>query len=91
MVNKEGFVELPIIGSILVDGLTLSEAESKIKTTATEYIKDPTVKVKLLSFKVTVLGEVVSPGIYYNYNVSFTILMRLVWQMVIQIFQILVR
>jgi polysaccharide export outer membrane protein len=74
MVNKEGFVELPIIGDILIDGLTLSEAESKIKLTATEYIKEPTVKVKLLSFKVTVLGEVVRPGIYYNYNVSFTIL-----------------
>lgn len=74
MVNKDGFVELPVIGDILVDGLTLAEAEAKIKIQATEFIKDPTVKVKLLSFKVTVLGEVGVPGIYYNYNVSFTIL-----------------
>lgn len=74
MVNKDGFIELPIFGEILVDGLTLAEAEAKIKLTASEYIKDPTVKVKLLSFKVTVLGEVSVPGIYYNYNVSFTIL-----------------
>jgi len=74
MVNKDGFIELPIIGIVHVDGLTLSEAEAKIKLKATEYIKEPTVKVKLLSFKVTVLGEVRVPGIYYNYNVSFTIL-----------------
>lgn len=74
MVNKDGFIELPIIGEILVDGLTLGEAESKIKLQASEYLKDPTVKVKLLSFKVTVLGEVVTPGIYNNYYVSFTIL-----------------
>jgi polysaccharide export outer membrane protein len=74
MVDKDGFIELPHFGKIMVDGLTLAEAESKIKITAGEYLKDPTVKVKLLSFKVTVLGEVATPGIYYNYNVSFTIL-----------------
>lgn len=74
MVNQDGFIELPIMGAIHVDGLTLAEAEAKIKLKASEYIKDPTVKVKLLSFKVTVLGEVRTPGIYYNYNISFTIL-----------------
>jgi polysaccharide export outer membrane protein len=74
MVDTDGFINLPIIGKIMVDGLTLAEAESKIKVQATEYIKEPTVKVKLLSFKVTVLGEVRTPGIYNNYNVSFTIL-----------------
>lgn len=74
MVDKDGFINLPIIGKILVDGLTLAEAESKIQIKAAEYIKSPTVKVKLLSFKVTVLGEVARPGIYYNYNISFTIL-----------------
>jgi len=74
MVDKEGFIDLPVIGKIHVDGLTLPEAESKIKLRATEFLKEPSVKVKLLSFKVTVLGEVVNPGIYFNYNVSFTIL-----------------
>jgi polysaccharide export outer membrane protein len=74
MVTKEGFIELPILGRIHVDGLTLPEAEEKIKLRATEFLKEPSVKVKLLSFKVTVLGEVNQPGIYYNYNVSFTVL-----------------
>jgi polysaccharide export outer membrane protein len=74
MVDTDGFIELPIIGKVLVDGLTLGEAESKIKLRASEYLKEPTVKVKLLSFKVTVLGEVQTPGIYNNYYVSFTIL-----------------
>lgn len=74
MVTKEGFIDLPIIGKIHVDGLTLPEAEEKIKFRAIEFLKEPSVKVKLLSFKVTVLGEVNRPGIYYNYNVSFTVL-----------------
>jgi len=74
MVDKGGSVNLPIIGEIHVDGLTIPEAEAKIKLRATEFLKEPSVKVKLLSFKVTVLGEVRTPGIYYNYNISFTVL-----------------
>jgi polysaccharide export outer membrane protein len=38
-----------------------------------DYVKDATVKVKLLSYKVTVGGEVKNPGIYYNYNKSINI------------------
>jgi polysaccharide export outer membrane protein len=74
MVDSGGFVELPILGKIHIDGLTIPEAEEKIRIRAIEFLKEPAVKVKLLSFKVTVLGEVKIPGIYYNYNVSFTLL-----------------
>lgn len=74
IVNNTGYIDLPVIGQILVDGLTIPEAESKIKLRASEFLKEPSVKVKLLSFKVTVLGEVSNPGIYYNYNISFTVL-----------------
>jgi polysaccharide biosynthesis/export protein len=74
LVNANGFIELPIIGRIHVDGLTLPEAEEKIRLRAIEFLKEPSVKVKLLSFKVTVLGEVTTPGIYYNYNISFNVL-----------------
>jgi polysaccharide export outer membrane protein len=36
-------------------------------------LKDVTAKVRLLNFKVTVIGEVISPGVYYNYNPEFTV------------------
>lgn len=73
-VDIQGFITLPIIGQVKVAGLTLSQAEEAIQEKADEYLNDATVKVKLLSFKYTVLGEVNSPGVYYNYNTVFTVL-----------------
>jgi polysaccharide export outer membrane protein len=73
-VNKNGYIHLPILGEIDINEMTESEAEAKIQQYADKYIKEAVVKVKLLNYKVTVLGEVKSPGVYYNYNNNFTVL-----------------
>jgi polysaccharide export outer membrane protein len=73
MVDPEGMVVLPAIGKIKVAGLTIRESEAKIKAKAEEYLKEVTAKVRLLNYKITVMGEVNSPGVYYNYNYEFTI------------------
>ncbi|NJN24881.1 MAG: sugar transporter [Cyclobacteriaceae bacterium] len=73
-VDKEGYIVLPVLGKINVEGMTLQDAEIRIKTKAMEYLKEATVKVKLLNYKITVLGEVNTPGIYYNYDKSISVL-----------------
>jgi len=73
-VDLSGNVNLPIIGKVALAGQSLKQARETIQVKADEYIKDATVKVKLLSFKVTVLGEVKRPGVYYNYNNNMTVL-----------------
>jgi polysaccharide biosynthesis/export protein len=73
-VSLDGIVNLPSVGKIPVVGLTIPEAEAKIQAKAQEYLKDVTAKVRLLNYKVTVMGEVTSPGVYYNYNFEFTVL-----------------
>jgi len=37
-------------------------------------LKDAIIKVKLLNFKFAIAGEVRTPGVYYNYNNSITVL-----------------
>lgn len=73
-VDEEGMVNLPILGKIHLEGVSIPDAESKIMIKALEYLKEPTVKVKLLNYKITVLGEVKKPGTYYNYDKSISIL-----------------
>ncbi len=73
-ITQEGIITLPILGEINLMNLTLEEAQKKIKTKAEEYLKEPTVHVKLLNYKVEILGEVVSPNQYYNYEGTFNIL-----------------
>ncbi|MCW3786640.1 polysaccharide biosynthesis/export family protein [Plebeiibacterium sediminum] len=74
LVDDDGYVTLPIIGKVNVKNKTIQEARESIQVQAQIYIKDATIKVKLLNFKFTVLGEVTIPGIYYNYNNYITIL-----------------
>jgi polysaccharide export outer membrane protein len=74
IVDVDGNITFPMLGKIAVGGLTVSEAEDTISGLTKQYLKGATVKVRLLSYKVTILGEVKMPGIYYNYNNYITVL-----------------
>lgn len=73
-INGDGFITLPIIGDVNVEGVPLSKVKDVVQKKANEYVKDAIVNVKLLNFKVTVVGEVKSPGVFYNYNNTLTVL-----------------
>lgn len=72
--DEYGKVNLPILGSLTVKDLTLEEVQNLIQTNANKYLKNAIVIVKLISFKITVLGEVNNPGYHYIYNNQATIL-----------------
>lgn len=65
LVDIQGNVVLPVLGKVNVKGLTRTELATKIEQLIVEgqYIKDPSVTVKLINFKVSVLGEVKTPGV----------------------------
>ncbi len=73
-IDSEGKITLPIIGPLPIKDLTIEAAQDLIQASANKYLKNATVIVKLISFKVTVLGEVNNPGYHYVYNNQVTIL-----------------
>lgn len=74
LVNQMGKILLPVIGEVKVANLTEETAQDSVQKGVNEYYKDASVKVKILTYKITVLGEVRNPGVYFNYNKSITIL-----------------
>jgi polysaccharide export outer membrane protein len=72
-VNAAGELSMPILGKLQVAGMPQQKIEELVQKKADIYLKDAMVKVKLLNFKVTVLGEVRNPGVLYNYNNTFTV------------------
>lgn len=72
-VNDSGIVRLPVIGTVPIAGLTVRQAQDSIQHKSEKYLRDALVVVKLLSFKVTVLGEVKRPGTYTNYRDNLNI------------------
>ncbi len=73
LVDTEGFIDLPSLGKVKVLGMSIEECQNEIHALANQYLKDVSTKVRLLNYKVTVIGEVSNPGVYYNYNPEFTI------------------
>jgi polysaccharide export outer membrane protein len=67
-VDEEGMVDLPLVGKIDVGGMTMLEAETSIKEAASAVFSDPSIKVFMLNYFVTILGEVNRPGRYPVYN-----------------------
>jgi len=61
-INSEGYIRLPVIDTVLVAGLTITNAERVIQERVDTYFKNATVILKSLNTKVSVLGEVNRPG-----------------------------
>lgn len=73
LVDEKGDIQLPLVGSVKVSGLTLSAVREKIQRQLTEYLKQPVVNVRLLNFKVSVMGDVLRPGVYPVQNQRISI------------------
>jgi len=74
LVNADGNVEMPLIGQIKVAGNTSPVAKFLIRNKLEKYLADPTVSIRIRNFKVTVLGEVQSPGVYTIPNEKITLI-----------------
>jgi polysaccharide export outer membrane protein len=74
LVNANGEIKLPIIGSLKVAGLNRMEVTSLIEGKLKEYIKNPVVNIQIQNYKVTVLGDVRNPGTFKIPNERMTIL-----------------
>ena len=65
LVDADGNIDFPVLGKVKLLGLTVEEAKELIKQKLSEgYLKDPIVNIRILNFRITVLGEVGSPGTY---------------------------
>jgi polysaccharide export outer membrane protein len=65
--DLEGNVIVPLAGALSLEGLTVEQARQQIRTALDRFVIDPQVDVVLIaqrSVQVTILGEVVRPGLY---------------------------
>lgn len=74
ILDKEGKIEFPLLGSIALGGLTKTQAVAKLKELLKDHVSDAVINFRILNFKVTVLGEVQKPGTYSVASERITLL-----------------
>jgi polysaccharide export outer membrane protein len=74
LVNADGDINFPVFGKIKVAGLTTKKLTDNLAEKIKPYIKDPIINVRITNFKITVLGQVKSPGTFSIPNERISVL-----------------
>jgi len=74
LVDKDGDIEISLVGKVKVSGLTTYQARELIREKVSVYYKEPNVQLRFSNFKVSVLGEVNAPSAYTLPNEKVSIL-----------------
>jgi polysaccharide export outer membrane protein len=73
-VSDSGYVEVPVLGTLKAGGKTVREFRSEVNEKTFEYLKEAIIDVKLVSFKISFLGEVSQKGTVNIYQDNIDIL-----------------
>ena len=75
LVDNEGKISFPVLGELKLGGLTKKEAEQMIVNKLKPYIKEtPIVTVRMVNYKISVIGEVNRPGTFTISNEKVNLL-----------------
>lgn len=73
LVNPEGLIRMPLIGSVKVEGYTTWQIRDTITKLLEPYLKETVVEIRIFSFRIAVMGDVANPGIYSVQNERVTL------------------
>ncbi len=77
LIKDDGNLDLPSFGIVKAEGFTLRELENVIKQISISYFEQPVVKLNIINFEISVLGEVNKPGTFKIVNADVNILYAL--------------
>lgn len=76
LVDNEGNIDFPVVGTLSLGGMTTKEAEALIKSKIAPYMsvsENPIVQVRMSNYKYAMLGGVNAPGVYTAPNEKISI------------------
>lgn len=73
LIDPQGNIDFPVIGKVRMAGLHRTDAVDTLKALLKPYLTSPTVMIRIINYKITVLGEVRNPGTFTIPNERVTL------------------
>lgn len=73
-IDTSGEILLPVVGRVQLAGLTMPEARVKVTEALKPFLADPTVNLRLLTFRYTIVGEVTRQGQFTTYQDNINVM-----------------
>lgn len=73
LVDPQGFIRMPLIGAVKVEGFTTWQVRDTVTKLLEPYLKETVVELRIQSFRVSVMGDVLKPGMYSVQNERLTL------------------
>ena len=64
LVDEKGNIQLPLLGTMKVQGYTLAELREQLLKVLPQYMKAPIINIRITNFKISVMGDVLKPDTY---------------------------
>jgi polysaccharide export outer membrane protein len=72
LIDASGNIEFPVIGQLKVGGLSRNAASQLLQDSLRDYLQNPSVNIRIQNFRITILGDVRSPGSFIVPNERIT-------------------
>jgi polysaccharide export outer membrane protein len=73
LVDVNGNINLPLVGQMKVSGLSTNNLTEQLQTALTKFFTKPIVNIRIMNFKISVLGDVMKPDVYTIQNERITL------------------
>jgi polysaccharide export outer membrane protein len=74
LVDSNGYIDYPRLGKLKLSGLPTRDAKNLLAEKLKDYLYQPTIEVRILNYRITMLGEVAAQGPIYASNQKMTII-----------------
>ena len=77
LVNNVGSIDFPLVGKVFVQNKTINEIQNELQAIVNDFFQFTTVSVKLINFRISLLGEVTRPGTFLVYQDNLNVFQAL--------------
>jgi polysaccharide export outer membrane protein len=74
LIDEKGNIDFPNVGKIKLEGITRTAAVDTLKSVLKPFLNNPTILIRILNYKITVLGDVRNPGTFSIPNERITLI-----------------